>query len=34
VLGVIFAAVAPTPVRLHQAADAAATEDSGQQRLL
>ena len=33
-LGVIFAAVAPTPVRLHQAADAAATEDSGQQRLL
>ena len=34
VLGVIFAAVAPTRVRLHQAADAAATEDSGQQRLL
>ena len=34
VLGVIFAAVAPTPVRLHQATDGAATEDSGQQRLL
>ena len=34
VLGVIFAAVAPTPVRLHQAADTAATEDSGQQRLI
>ena len=33
-LGVIFAAVAPTPVRLHPPAGAAAIEDSGQQRLL
>lgn len=33
-LGVTFAAVAPTPVRLHPLAGAPATEDSGQQRLL
>jgi small-conductance mechanosensitive channel len=33
-LGIIFAAVAPTPVRLHPPAGAPSTEDSGQQRLL
>ena len=33
-LGVIFAAVAPTPVRLHPPAGVPATDDSGQQRLL
>ncbi len=33
-LGVTFAAVAPTPVRLHAPTGAPAAEDSGQQRLL
>ena len=33
-LGVIFAAVAPTPVRLHRLTGAPLAEDSGQQRLL
>ena len=33
-LGVIFAAVAPTPVRLHRLTGGPAAEDSGQQRLL
>ena len=33
-LGVIFAAVAPTPVRLHRLSGAPLAEDSGQQRLL
>ncbi|HVN46236.1 MAG TPA: mechanosensitive ion channel family protein [Steroidobacteraceae bacterium] len=33
-LGVVFAAVAPTPVRLHGPPDATAAADSGQRRLL
>jgi small-conductance mechanosensitive channel len=33
-LGVIFVAVAPTPLRLHPLTPAPTTEDSGQQRLL
>jgi small-conductance mechanosensitive channel len=33
-LGVVFAALGPTPVRLHRLTNAPATDDSGQQRLL
>jgi len=33
-LGVIFAALGPTPIRLQQQTGAPATDDSGQQRLL